>query len=47
MCTYQKKIRIKRESMEKIDVIICLKKKRKKYQKRKYQEAKKPKHNNE
>ena len=40
--TYQKKIRIKKENMEKIDIIICLKKKNRlnEYQKRKYQEAK-------
>ena len=47
--TYPKKIKRKRENMEKIDIIICLKKKKQKlkeYQK-KYQEAKKSKNNNE
>ena len=47
--TYLKKIKRKRENMEKIDIIICLKKKKQKlkeYQK-KYQEAKKSKNNNE
>ena len=45
--TYEKNIRIKKENMGKTDIIICLKKKQKlrEYQKRKYQEAKKSKHN--
>ena len=45
-----KKIKRKRDNMERIDIIICLKKKKqtlKEYQKRKYQEAKMSKLNNE
>ena len=45
--TYVKKIKRKRENTEKIDIIICLKKKSKRVPKKKYQEAKKSKNNNE
>ena len=46
---YQKKKKMKRENMEKIDVIICLKKKKqelKEYQKN-FREAKKSQSNNQ
>ena len=42
---YLKKIRIKKENMEKIDITICLKKKE--YRKQRYQEAKESRYNNE